>query len=205
MAPSVEAVEELTDLIAEKAVPAAKKELEEVTALAKAEGGEDYAELEKLEPWDITFWSERLKERKFDMTEEELRPYFALPAVLEGMFGLLDRIFNVSVKAADGEEDVWHPDVRFFKIFDNETGKHIASFFLDPYSRPENKRGGAWMDDCIGKSDALKKDIPVAYLTCNGSPPVGDKPALMKFSEVVTLHHELGHGTVLPLFPILLK
>lgn len=197
MAPSVESVTELTDLIAEKAVPAAKKELEEICALAKERGGDEYASIEKLEPWDVTFWSERLKESKFDMTDEELRPYFALPAVLDGMFGLIDRIFNISVKAADGEVEVWHPDVRFFKLFDNDTGKHVASFFLDPYSRPENKRGGAWMADCIGKSEALNRDVPVAYLTCNGSPPVGKTPSLMTFREVeVSLWHLLSFITV---------
>jgi oligopeptidase A len=196
MAPSVEAVAELTDLMAAKAIPAAKKELEEITALARAQGGVEYSEenLDKLQPWDIAFWSERLKESRFDMTDEELRPYFALPAVLDGMFGLLKRLFNVDVQAADGEAEVWNPDVRFFKIFDISTGKHIASFFLDPYSRPENKRGGAWMADCVGKSDAVKRDIPVAYLTCNGSPPVGTKPSLMTFREVETLFHETGHG-----------
>lgn len=192
MAPSVDAVKELTDLMAEKAVPAAKKELEEITALAKEKGGEEYADVEKLQPWDVTFWSERLKEAKFDMTEEELRPYFALPAVLEGMFGLIERIFNISVRAADGEAEVWHPDVRFFKLFDKDSGKHVASFFLDPYSRPENKRGGAWMADCIGKSEAVNRDVPVAYLTCNGSPPVGKTPSLMTFREVETLFHETG-------------
>jgi len=164
--------------------------------LARKEGGDQYAEdkLEKLEPWDTTFWSERLKESKFDMTDEELRPYFALPAVLDGMFGLLNRLFNIDVKAADGEVEVWNKDVRFFKIFDSDTGKHVASFFLDPYSRPENKSGGAWMDTCIGKSEATNHDIPVAYLTCNGSPPIGDQPSLMTFREVETLFHETGHG-----------
>jgi len=196
MAPSVEAITELTNLIAEKAIPAAKKELAEITALARQKGGSPYSEanLEKLEPWDVNFWSERLKESKFDITDEELRPYFALPAVLEGMFGLVNRLFGVTVIAADGEEEVWHPDVRFFKISDTKSGQHIASFFLDPYSRPENKRGGAWMADCIGKSDALDRDIPVAYLTCNGSPPVGNTPSLMTFREVETLFHEFGHG-----------
>eukprot|EP00934_Nitzschia_sp_Nitz4_P000798 Nitzschia sp. Nitz4//scaffold368_size14544//8451//10767//NITZ4_008931-RA/size14544-augustus-gene-0.39-mRNA-1//1//CDS//3329549343//798//frame0 len=194
MAPSAKAVEELTDMIASRAIPAAKKELAEITGLAREKGGPAYAELEKLEPWDVSFWSERLKESKFDMTAEELRPYFALPAVLEGMFSLINRLFNVSIKAADGEAEVWHPDVRFFNIYDNDTGKHIASFFLDPYSRPENKRGGAWMNDCIGKSDAVGRDVPVAYLTCNGSPPVGDTPSLMTFDEVETLFHETGHG-----------
>ena len=130
------------------------------------------------------------------MTQEELRPYFALPAVLDGMFGLLDRLFGVTVEAADGEAEVWNEDVRFFKIYEKngDAKKHIASFFLDPYSRPENKRGGAWMDTCIGKSDATAHEVPVAYLTCNGSPPVGDQPSLMTFQEVETLFHETGHG-----------
>ena len=196
MAPSVQAVRDLTDLVAEKALPAAKKELEELIALARSKGGDQYSEanLDKLKPWDMTFWSERLKESKFDMTEEELRPYFALPAVLDGMFGLVKRIFDIEVRAADGETEVWHPDVGFYKVFDASSGKHIASFFLDPYSRPEDKRGGAWMDTCIGKSKALDLDIPVAYLTCNGSPPVGTTPSLMTFREVETLFHEFGHG-----------
>ena len=186
MAPSVDAVRELSDLIAEKALPAAIRELEEITTLARQNGGDEYSEanLEKLMPWDTTFWSERLKERKFDMTAEQLRPYFALPNVLEGMFGLVKRIFNIEVRAADGEAEVWNKDVRFFNVYDVDTEKHIASFFLDPYSRPEDKRGGAWMDVCIGKSEAVQREIPVAYLTCNGSPPVGDTPSLMTFGEV---------------------
>lgn len=196
MAPSVDSVKELSNLILDKALPAAERELEEITAFARANGGEEYSEdkLEKLMPWDTTFWSERLKESKFDLKEEELRPYFALDSVLGGMFGLVERIFNVEVKKADGEAEVWNPDVSFFKVFDKDTGKHIASFFLDPYSRPADKRGGAWMDVCIGKSEAVGRDIPVAYLTCNGSPPIGDTPSLMTFREVETLFHEFGHG-----------
>jgi oligopeptidase A len=196
MAPSVAAVTELTDLVAEKAIPAAERELAEVTALARETGGDDYSEanLAKLAPWDISFWSERLKETKFELKEEETRPYFALPAVLEGMFGLVERIFGIDVRGADGEAEVWNADVRFFKVFDSSSGKHISSFFLDPYSRPADKRGGAWMDVCIGKSEAVNRDIPVAYLTCNGSPPVGDTPSLMTFREVETLFHEFGHG-----------
>ena len=196
MAPSVESVAELSELIAAKALPAAEKELAEITAYARENGGEEFSEanIPKLEPWDITYWSEKLKEAKFEITEEETRPYFALPAVLDGMFSLVERIFDVKVIAADGEAEVWHPDVRFFKVFDKDSNKHIASFYLDPYSRPENKRGGAWMDTCIGKSEAVGRDIPVAYLVCNGSPPVGDKPSLMTFREVETLFHEFGHG-----------
>ena len=194
MAPSVESVTELSELILEKALPAAEKELEEVLALAKKDGGEEYASLDKLAPWDVTFWGERLSESKFELKEEELRPYFALKDALGGMFGLVERIFDIEVKAADGEAEVWNDDVQFFNVYDKSSGDHIASFYLDPYSRPADKRGGAWMDVCIGKSEACNRDVPVAYLTCNGSPPIGDTPSLMTFREVETLFHEFGHG-----------
>jgi len=196
MAPSVESVEKLSDLILEKALPAAIRELDEITNLARLNGGDEYTEsnLEKLMPWDTTFWNERLKETKFDLKEEELRPYFALPLVLEGMFGLVERIFNIEVKSADGEAEVWNSDTSFFNVYDKDSEKHIASFYLDPYSRPADKRGGAWMDVCIGKSDACNRNIPIAYLTCNGSPAVGETPSLMTFREVQTLFHEFGHG-----------
>lgn len=197
MAPSVESVQELSDLILEKALPAAERELAEITAMARAQGDpKEYSEenLPKLAPWDVTYWSERLKESKFELTEEETRPYFALPAVLDGMFALVERLFDVKVVAADGDAEVWNSDVSFFKVFDNASNKHIASFYLDPYSRPADKRGGAWMDVCVGKSAAVNREIPVAYLTCNGSPPVGDTPSLMTFREVETLFHETGHG-----------
>jgi oligopeptidase A len=144
--------------------------------------------------WDTTYWSERLKETKFDLKEEELRPYFALDNVLAGMFGLCERLFNIEIKKADGETEVWNDDVSFFNVYDKDSEKHIASFYLDPYSRPADKRGGAWVDVCIGKSEAVNRDVPVAYLTCNGSPPVGDTPSLMTFREVETLFHETGHG-----------
>lgn len=196
MAPSVESVLQLSEMILEKALPAALRELDEITSLARSNGGDEYSQdnLDKLMPWDTTYWSERLKESKFDMKEEELRPYFALPNVLNGMFGLVERIFNIEVKSADGEAEVWHPDVQFFNVYDKDNGKHIASFYLDPYSRPADKRGGAWMDTCIGKSEATLRDVPVAYLTCNGSPPVDGTPSLMTFREVETLFHEFGHG-----------
>jgi oligopeptidase A len=198
MAPSIKSVEELAELIRDKALPAAEKELIEITEYARANGGDDYSEsaVPKLQPFDITYWSERLKESKFNLTEEETRPYFALPAVLDGLYTLVSRIFNIRVEQADGTTDVWHPDVRFFKVFDKDTNEHIASFFLDPYSRPENKRGGAWMDTCIGKSSAVGNEVPVAYMVCNGSPPDNTKnqPSLMTFREVETLFHEFGHA-----------
>ncbi|KAL3806674.1 hypothetical protein ACHAXA_003449 [Cyclostephanos tholiformis] len=196
MAPSVTSVADLSNLILEKALPAAERELAAATALAREQGGDEYSEtnLEKLMPWDTSFWIERLKEKTFELKEEELRPYFALDAVLEGMFKLIERIFDIEVRDASGKAEVWHPDVQFFELYDKGSGEHVASFFLDPYSRPADKRGGAWMADCLGKSEALGINVPVAYLTCNGSPPVGDKPSLMTFREVETLFHETGHG-----------
>jgi len=168
--------------------PAAEKELDELQEFANAKG---YAG--KLQLWDVTFWTERLKEEKYAYDEEALRPYFSLPKVLEGMFGIASKLFAVDIVQDDDAAERWHPDVMFFKVQDASTGNHIASFFLDPYARPGEKRGGAWMDDCLGRSKAVGTK-PVAYLTCNGSPPVGSKPSLMTFSEAETLFHEFGHG-----------
>jgi oligopeptidase A len=118
--------------------------------------------------------------------------------VLDGLFGLSSRLFGVQIEAADGETPVWHEDVRFFRVYD-EADEEIAAFFLDPYSRPGEKRGGAWMDECMGRSILFGPTpgaarLPVAYLVCNQTPPVGDKPSLMSFGEVNTLFHEFGHG-----------
>ena len=103
------------------------------------------------------------------------------------------RIFGVEIVEAPAEEPTWHPDVQFFKVIDSDSKEHIASFYLDPFARPADKRGGAWMGVCVSKSSVMDR-IPVAYLTCNGSPPVDGKPSLMTFSEVTTLFHETGHG-----------
>lgn len=179
---------ELIDMLREKSYQAALKDLQDIKEFAKKEGFTDDIQL-----WDITYWSERLREKLYEYEEESLRPYFAFPLVLDGLFSLANRLFGITIEAADGETQVWNEDVRFFNVKDSETGEHIASFFLDPYSRPSEKRGGAWMDVCVGKSKVLQRK-PVAYLTCNGSPPVGDQPSLMTFREVETLFHEFGHG-----------
>lgn len=171
---------------------AAKADLEEVQKFAK-----DAGETEPLVQWDVSFWAERLREKKYAITDEELRPYFSLPNVLDGLFALTKRLFDVDITAADGEAPVWHKDVRFFKVSQN--GKPKAYFYLDPYSRPEEKRGGAWMDEVRGQSKLLAPPgqdvrLPVAHMVCNQGNPIGDAPSLMTFREVETLFHESGHA-----------
>jgi len=195
MAPNVEAVEELLEELRRASYDAAREELEELKAFAAAKGAEEASDLQH---WDISFWAERQREEKFAFSAEELRPYFPLPQVLDGLFGLVKRLFGITVTAADGTAPVWHEDVRYFQIAD-ETGSPIAYFYLDPYSRPAEKRGGAWMDDCIGRAKITENGtpttrLPVAYLVCNQTPPVDGKPSLMTFNEVETLFHEFGHG-----------
>lgn len=186
---SLSGVRELSGRLLEAAMPAARAELAEIEAFAQANGHEG-----SVERWDLAFWSERLREARFRYTDEELRPYFPLPRVLDGLFGIVARLFDAHVVAADGETPVWHPDVRFFRI-ESADGAPIAAFYLDPYSRPATKRGGAWMNVCVTRRRTDQGvEIPVAYLTCNGTPPAGDRPSLMTFDEVETLYHEFGHG-----------
>lgn len=193
MASNVEAVEQLLEELRHVSYDAAVQDLETLQAFAKAKG-----QTEDLKHWDISFWAERQREEKFAFTVEELRPYFPLPQVLDGLFGLVQRLFGITVTPADGQAPVWHEDVRYFQIAD-ETGTPIAYFYLDPYSRPAQKRGGAWMDVCINRGKITENGVttirlPVAYLICNQTPPVDGKPSLMTFDEVETLFHEFGHG-----------
>jgi oligopeptidase A len=193
MAGSVAEVEALLEDLRTAAYPAALQELEALRACAAREGA---AEADDLKPWDVSFWAEVRRRQAFDLDSEALRPWFPLPRVLEGLFGLCDRLFGIRIRPADGEAPVWHPDVRFFRVEDAGSGEPLAAFYLDPYSRPGSKRGGAWMDECLVRSlDASGQPVlPVAYLVCNQSPPVGDTPSLMTFEEVETLFHEFGHG-----------
>lgn len=192
MAPSVTAVETLLEQLRQASYEAAKQDLAELREYAKSKGA---AEGNDLQHWDIAFWAERQREEKFDFNAEELRPYFPLDQVLEGLFALSKKIFGVVITPADGQVPVWHPDVRYFQVADQQ-GEPIAAFYLDPYSRPAEKRGGAWMNDCISRTKMTDGSVrlPVAYLVCNQTPPVDDKPSLMTFGEVETLFHEFGHG-----------
>jgi oligopeptidase A len=193
MASSEAEVERLLEDLRIAAWPVAHRELEELRACAARHGA---IEADDMQPWDVSYWAETLRKELFQLDSEALRPWFPLPRVLDGLFGLCERLFEIRIEAADGEAPIWHPDVRFFRVNDVRNNEAITAFYLDPYSRPGSKRGGAWMDECLVRS--VRPDgtpvLPVAYLICNQSPPVGDTPSLMTFQEVETLFHEFGHG-----------
>lgn len=189
MAGDVAAVQQMFDRLLESSYDPARKELEELTEFAQSNGHQG-----PLSHWDVAFWAERLREQKFSFTDEQLRPYFSLDRVLDGLFDLCHSLFGITVQRADGKAPIWNEDVRYYEIFD-ESSRHIAGFYLDPWSRPKDKRGGAWMNDCITRSvGPFGIRLPVAHLVCNGTPPAGDVPSLMTFREVETLFHEFGHG-----------
>jgi len=219
MAGSIPVVMDMYKELLDASLSAAKSDLTEVETFAIEQCGFKPTTTSRistggkcaLELWDIPFYTERLREAKYGFKEEELKVYFALDNVLVGLFSLAERLFGVRIESVPtvysessdtsdcsentnaGVVEVWDKDVKFFTIKDSKNDSMIASFYLDPYSRPENKNGGAWMAGCKQKSK-LSKQLPTAYLICNGSPPVGDKPALMTFREVETLFHEFGHG-----------
>jgi oligopeptidase A len=194
MAGSVAEVEQLLEELRAAAYPVAERELEELRAIARRQGA---PEADDLKPWDVAFWAEKLRQESFDLDSEALRPWFPLEQVLQGLFGLCQRLFDIRIVSTDpGEAPTWHPDVRYFRVLDGASGTPLAAFYLDPFSRPGSKRGGAWMDECLGRSRTAAGEpvLPVAYLICNQSPPVGETPSLMTFEEVETLFHEFGHG-----------
>lgn len=176
--------------------PAATREIAELAAYAKTRGLSD-----DLQLWDVTFYAERRREELYAYTDEELRPYFPLPRVLAGLFGLAEQLFGITVRHAPEPPALWHADVQFFEVF--LRGRQIAAFYLDPYARSGEKRGGAWMDVCRQREETAEGTVlPVAYLVCNGTPPTLSNiegpalntPSLMTFGEVETLFHEFGHG-----------
>jgi oligopeptidase A len=196
MAGRVASAEKLLDELLSASHGAAVRDLEEVRAFMTEHGAA--AEAADIQHWDVPYWSERLREARYDYSEEQIRKFFPLPRVLDGLFALAKRLFSVQVAPADGEAPVWHQDVRFFRVRDLD-GKDVASFYLDPYSRPQEKRGGAWMNEVVGRSRLFasrgrEARLPAAYLVCNGSPPVDGNPSLMTFREIETLFHEFGHA-----------
>jgi len=166
--------------------PFAAQDLAELKAFAAEQGCVD------LQSWDVGYYSEKLREQRYSISQEILRAYFPIDKVLGGLFAMVEKLYGIQIKELSGF-DTWHPDVRLFEITEN--GQHVGRFFFDLYARA-NKRGGAWMDGARDKRrDADGALIsPVANLVCNFTPAVGDKPALLTHDEVTTLFHEFGHG-----------
>ncbi|XP_014520830.2 probable cytosolic oligopeptidase A [Vigna radiata var. radiata] len=192
---TVDKAEELLEKLRRASWDPAVKDIEDLKEFSKSQ---DALEASDLTHWDITFWSERLRESKYDINEEELRPFFSLPKVMDGLFKLANSLFGIEIEPADGVAPVWNNDVKFFRVKDS-SGSPIAYFYFDPYSRPAEKRQGAWMDEVFARSRVLSRDgtsarLPVAHMVCNQTPPVGNKPSLMTFREVETVFHEFGHA-----------
>ena len=180
-----EVVAFLRDL-AQKSLPQAKADMAEVKAFAK-----DNLGIADPQSWDLPYASEKLREARYAYSDQEVKQYFTLPAVFNGLFGLVQTLFNIRI--VKDNAPVWHPDVQFFRI-ENAQGEKVAQFYVDLYARP-NKRGGAWMDNDRTRNRLYGSlQTPVAYLVCNFAKPVGDKPALLTHDDVLTLFHEFGHG-----------
>ena len=187
MAESPDQVMEFLNDLAERSRPAAERELEDLRAFASEYNGHT-----DLQAWDIPYFSEKLRQQKYAISQEELKPWFPEPRVISGLFAIVERLYGLQVETVDGI-DTWHEDVHFYRIRD-AAGELRGEFYLDLYAR-QHKRGGAWMDECIcRRGTASGVQLPVAYLTCNFSPPIGDDPALFTHDEVITLFHEFGHG-----------
>ena len=186
MAETPEQVVSFLNDLAGMSRPQAEKEYQELQDFALEEFNEP-----ELQSWDISYYSEKLKQARYAISQEELRPYFPMTKVLDGLFKITGKLFAIEIEEV-AEFDTWHKDGRLFNV--SRDGELIARFFLDPYARAK-KRGGAWMDDCrVRRIDNGVLQLPVAYLVCNFNPPIGDKPALLTHNEVTTLFHEFGHG-----------
>ncbi|MBA4502947.1 oligopeptidase A [Marinobacterium marinum] len=187
MAQSPQQVVSFLEDLATETRPVAQREVSELQAFARERDG-----IEELKAWDVTYYGEKLKQDRFEISQQELRPYFPLPKVLEGMFTIAGRLFELEVEEQT-DIDSWHADARLFALKRN--GEPFAYCYLDPFAR-SGKRGGAWMDDCRVRrrlSDT-ELQLPVAYLVCNFTPPLPGQPALLTHDEVTTLFHEYGHG-----------
>ncbi|MEI6893710.1 MAG: oligopeptidase A [Colwellia sp.] len=188
MAKNTREVMAFLENLAVKSQQQGKQDVQELADFSASEFDQD-----NLQAWDLAYYSEKLKQSRYAISDEALRPYFPKNKVVAGLFEVVHKLFGLSIKQRQGV-DVWHEDVNFYDVFDR-AGEKRGSFYLDLYAR-EKKRGGAWMDDCVGRAQKSDGTIqyPVAYLTCNFNGPVGKQPALFTHDEVVTLFHEFGHG-----------
>lgn len=188
MADSVEQVNSFLHDLAKRSKPQAEKDLQAVRDFAA-----NTYQMSDLQAWDLPYYSEKLKQAEYAISDEVLRPYFPENKVVDGLFDVVQRLYGLCITERT-DVNTWHKDVRFFDIFDKEDVLR-GSFYLDLYARA-HKRGGAWMDECQVRRVKLdgSLQLPVAYLTCNFNAPVGDKPALFTHDEVLTLFHEFGHG-----------
>lgn len=188
MAESGDQVLQFLDNLTDKCKPAAEKEFEELQQFAQQQGF-----TEPLQAWDAAYYSEKQKQHQFEFSSQDLKPYFSEKNVIQGLFNIVETLFDVRIEEADQAVSRWVDDVRFFRIL-NQQGQDIAAFYFDLYAR-QNKQGGAWMASCMSRFKMDQElQLPVAFLTCNLTPPVGDKPALFTHEEVITLFHEFGHG-----------
>ena len=192
MAPGVDGIETLLRTIQEAATDPALNDLIDLGELARTQG-----QTEDIQPWDVMYWAERLREQRFGLRDDLIRPYFPLPAILQGLFELIEELFEVRIEI-QADVPVWHPDVSYYRVRNREAVE-IAGFYLDPYARSEEKRGGAWMDELCGRSTVCAPPgqtvrLPVAYVNCNQRPGLDNAPSLMSFQEVTTLFHEFGHA-----------
>ena len=186
MADSASEVESFLDHLAGRARPQAQAQLDELNEFAAGLGAET-----PLEPWDIAYYTEKLREEKLGINESMLKPWFELDRVFDGLFTTAGGLFGLRFEADDAV-DTWHEDVHYFHVLD-ETGQRQAGLYLDLYSRPR-KSGGAWMDVCRARMRAGSvEQLPIAYLTCNFAPPAKDQPSLLTHDDVVTIFHEFGH------------
>lgn len=184
MAPSVAAVDQFLVELAEHARTPAQKEIEELKSLAAEQG------ITELQPWDTTYYSEKLKFQQFNLSQEALKPYFPTPRVIQGLFQIVSRIYGI--KVVERKAPVWHKDAHYYELEDS--GNVVGGFYFDLYAR-SGKRGGAWMSGFRSRmqtQDGLQK--PICYMVGNFTPPVGEQPALLTHDEVITLFHEFGHG-----------
>lgn len=187
MAQSTTQVQGFLRDLASRSLTLAQKELDELRVFAR-----DEYEVDDLQAWDISYYSEKLRQNCYAISQQDLRPYFPADRVINGMFEVVKRLYGLQISEVQGVQ-AWHEDVRFFEILDNQDQLR-GHFYLDLYARP-NKRGGAWMDDCICRRQGEDEiQFPVAYLNCNFSPPLENGPALFTHDEVQTLFHEFGHG-----------